>query len=104
MNVFTITFRKSLYNYRLCSDTYALFGIDNLDTKECLPPCQMRKITSWKDPGYDYQSMRKDIAIATIDFPVIYTKEVGSSKQLIFFSYRFSTDTEQLVNRNLLLC
>ena len=52
----------------------ALFGIDNLETEKCLPPCQMRRIVSFVDPGYE--DIDNDIAIAQLDFPVTFSSEV----------------------------
>ena len=36
----------------------------------------MRRIVSFVDPGYDDMTMNNDIAIAQLDFPVKFSREV----------------------------
>ena len=54
----------------------ALVGIDDLDTDKCKPPCQMRRIISIQDPGFNNKTYEMNIAIATLESPIFYSKEV----------------------------
>ena len=54
----------------------ALVGIDDLDTDKCKPPCQMRRIISIEDPGFNATTHEMNIAIATLESPIFYSKEV----------------------------
>ena len=63
-----------------------MFGIDNLETDKCVSPCQMRRIVSFVDPGYDAMSYDNDIAIAQLDFPVTFSREVSRYSSLVMNS------------------
>ena len=54
----------------------AIFGLDNLDTKECKYPCQMRRMIKAADPEFDEKSYENDLAVVTLDAPVTFVGEV----------------------------
>ena len=60
-----------------CRGHVAIFGLDNLDTDECVPPCQIRLIANTTlAPGYDSGTLINDVALATFYPPLEYSREV----------------------------
>ncbi len=77
-----------------------MLGLDNLDTSDCIAPCQMSQVVDVADAGFNSDTLQADYAVATIDPPVRFTDEVCRNS----FITTNTISTLRLANDHSLTC
>ena len=57
----------------------ALFGIDDLNTDKCEPPCQMRIVNKVKSTKFNWNTFDNDLSVVTIFPPLELSDEVSTT-------------------------
>ncbi len=63
-----------------CSNEHvAIFGLDNLDSRTCEPPCQTAAVLRTERLNPNASSTAEDIAVVTLDPPIKLTQQVTTN-------------------------
>ncbi len=79
-----------------CSGELAVVGLDDLSVDSCEYPCQMRKIVGAEDPGFNIDTLENDLAVLTLEAPVMFTDEVSVDRVLTLYKNGSCEITQRL--------